>query len=240
MVPRNDDDLAGHGHRQLIGWSGLSLPFLVYAIAGWRPTKGLTPWELLDSVSDYYYTSSVIVFVGILFALAAFLLTYKGYRDTSIDRVLGIFAGIAALGVSCFPTRAPSRDLAPDWWTDSMQSIHFVSAVGLFGSFIVYSLLLFPKSRAVGGQPRSFEKNIRNAVHRSCGIVMIACLTWAIVARNKDGSSIFWPEAIALVAFAISWLVKGHAGWTVLALAERSIHYPARAGTTAWRMIRGR
>ena len=64
------DDLSSQAHRQLIGFLGLIFPFLLWLIAGWRSTEGLQPWQLLSSISAYYYTSAVSAFAGILIALA--------------------------------------------------------------------------------------------------------------------------------------------------------------------------
>jgi hypothetical protein len=101
------DDLSSHLHRQLIGYLGMTLPFLLWVIAGWRPTEGLPRWGLLTSVSAYYYTGSVAAFVGILVALAAFLVTYRGYKNEQNrrDRIAAIIASVAAIGVAFFPTR---------------------------------------------------------------------------------------------------------------------------------------
>lgn len=63
------DDLSGHAHRQFIGSLGLVLPLLLWVIAGLRPTEGLPRWELLGSVSAYYFTGAVAAFVGILVAM---------------------------------------------------------------------------------------------------------------------------------------------------------------------------
>ena len=46
-------DLPHLAHRQLIGYLGLFLPALVWAVAGLRPTNGLPRWCLLPSVSAY-------------------------------------------------------------------------------------------------------------------------------------------------------------------------------------------
>src|SRR5690348_2167695 len=90
------ENLSQQAHRRLIGILGLLLPFLLYIFAGFRPTTPLPAWRLLDSISAYYYTGGVAVFVGVLFALALFLLTYPGYKGVIADRVLGIVGGTAA------------------------------------------------------------------------------------------------------------------------------------------------
>ncbi len=59
-------DLSARAHRLLIGFLGLLLPVLLYVLAGLRSTTGLTSWRLLDSVSAYYYTGAIGVFIGVL------------------------------------------------------------------------------------------------------------------------------------------------------------------------------
>ena len=98
------DDLSHQSHRQLIGYLGILLPLILILLAGLRPTPGLPRWEPLNSISAYYYTGAVAAFVGILFALALFLFTYRGYRRYKADRVAGMLGGSAALGVVLFPT----------------------------------------------------------------------------------------------------------------------------------------
>src|SRR5262245_24350683 len=80
-TPTAPDDATGRAHRQLIGYIGFFLPWLLYFIAAWRPYTRATRWEFQYSVSAYYYTGAVAVFVGLLIALALFLLTYRGYNN---------------------------------------------------------------------------------------------------------------------------------------------------------------
>jgi len=58
-------------------------------LAGIRPVNNLPQWDLLNSISAYYYTGAVAVFVGVLFALSLFLFTYPGYERVFADRVVG-------------------------------------------------------------------------------------------------------------------------------------------------------
>ncbi len=207
-VPIDHQNLSYQTHRRIIGCLGLLLPPLLYLLAGLRHTKGLEPWELLNSLSAYYYTGAVAVFVGVLFALSLFLFTYPGYKGISADRIVGMVGGLAALGVALFPTTAPDGVLAPAWWRDATRTIHYASAVILFGAFILFSLWLFRKSDKPNPSDRSPGKKLRNVVYLVCGCIMIGCMIWA-GSSHFTGSPIFWPEAIALWAFAISWLVKG-------------------------------
>jgi hypothetical protein len=220
------DDLSSHAHRQFIGFLGLVLPVILWLIAGVRPIEGLPRWELLGSVSAYYYTGAVAAFVGILVALGVFLFTYRGYNNDyrRRDRVAAIIAGLAAVLVASFPTGAPNPLSVPSWWTPRTDTIHHISAGVLFCSFSFFSLILFPKSKVAAGEPLPLDKRVRNWIYILCGIAMVGCILWA---WNTDftGSPMFWPEALALEFFAVSWLVKGRADKTVVAAVRLILFY---------------
>jgi hypothetical protein len=212
-------DLSIRGHRLLIGYIGLFLPIVIYIMAGVRPTDGLIRWQLLGSVSAYYYTRGVGVFVGMLFALALFLFSYRGYKDEWIDRTIGKVAAVSALGVPIFPTDPPLQSLSPSWWIPIMGKLHFASAIVLFGSFILFSLWLFRKSDIKKFAARPTEKRVRDIICLICGCTMIASMIWALISHLSNGP-IFWPETFAIEAFAVSWLTKGQAHLPIMRLAK--------------------
>jgi len=226
VVPASEskDDLSTYLHRQLIGYLGASLPFLIWWIAGNRPTPGLDhPWQPLPSISAYYYTSGIVAFVGVLSALAAFLITYRGYQNPWgwQDRLAGTIAALSAIMVACFPTDPPAGITAPSWWTHGTGEFHNAVAAILFGSFIYFSLFLFTRS---GSRVLPPAKRARNGVYIGCGTAMTVCVVWAWFAYRR-GRSIFWAEALALECFALSWLVKGRAGHTAIRVVARTVHY---------------
>jgi succinate dehydrogenase/fumarate reductase cytochrome b subunit len=223
-LPSEDraDDLSGLSariHRQVIGYVGLALPVLLLVITWLRRDDPDQPWRSHDSISAYYYTGAVAAFVGLLVALALFLLTYRGYRNKYqlSDRLAAIVAGVAALGVAMFPTRAPDGFTAAAWWTETTGVIHYGSAVVLFAMFAVFSLWLF-RLTGSGGQPAA-DKQRRNLVYLVCGIAIVASIAWAGVA-GMNKRSILVPESIALVAFAVSWLVKGRVDRSIVDTAR--------------------
>jgi hypothetical protein len=93
--------------------------------------------------------------------------------------------------------------------------VHYLSAVLLFSAFILFAIWLFRKSSVPNTRNRPPEKQRRDAVCLTCGITMIGSVLWAASSLITQ-APIFWPEAIAIVAFAISWLVKGEAHQPVL------------------------
>src|SRR5207247_465725 len=90
------DDMSGHTHRQVIGYLGLALPILLVQAVRFRPNATSDHWSG-DSISAYYWTGGVSLFVGLLAALSLFLLTYRGYDNEyhKWDRGAAIIAGIA-------------------------------------------------------------------------------------------------------------------------------------------------
>lgn len=210
------DDLSGHAHRQVIGYLGLALPLLLVQAVRVRPNPPSDQWYG-GSISAYYWTGAVSLFVGLLAALSLFLLTYRGYANEThkYDRGAAIIAGIAAALVAIFPTSPPAGIITPPpgvaplpWWHGWIGVTHEIAAIVLFSMFAIFSLWLFRQS-ASGEQP-SADKKRRNAIYLLCGIGILASMAWAVVA-GLSGRSIFWPESLALIFFAWSWLTKGRA-----------------------------
>ena len=217
QAPSQPDDLSVNAHRQLIGYIGLTLPFLLIFIALVR--DGVERWRSLESISAYYYTGGVAAFVGMLVALALFLFTYRGYDNKYnwADRWAAKIAACAALLVAFFPTSAPVGVSALTWWTPTTGRLHHVAAVLLFVMFAIFALWLF-RLTATGESLRPAKRR-RNLVYLICGIIIVACIVWAGVNR-LNGKPIFWPESVALIAFAVSWLVKGNALNTIMSTAR--------------------
>lgn len=185
--------------RRAIGVLGVSLPILVAVgcvVIG--SCSGVQP-----SISDYYATEMRDVFVGVLFAIAWFFFSYRGYERR--DDVAGDAACVLAMAVALFPTSSPNA---------AVRVVHFASAALLFSVLAYFSLALFTKSEP--GVPPTPEKRMRNRVYRTCGYVMIACIVLAAVyGAFLQGTAlsrlrpVFWLETFALWAFGISWVTKG-------------------------------
>ena len=189
--------------RQVVGILGILLPVV---LAGYSVL--FVPGAALEkSISDYYGTPMRDVFVGILFVVGWFLFTYRGYSRA--DNLVGDFACFSALGVALVPSTMASTSA----W-------HLVFAAGLFAALIVFSLVLFRKTRK--GVAPSPGKVRRNRVYLTCGWVMIVCVALIVVSKNVLDEAteaaikpVFWLESVALLAFGVSWFVKGRT-WDAL------------------------
>jgi hypothetical protein len=190
--------------QQIVGVIAVTLPFVL--IIGNRALSGD---ELESSISAYYHTPMGDVFVGALCALAVFFLSYnyKPLPGFNLDNKLSTLAAVAALGVAFFPTTSDASVA-----TQSEQvvgRVHLTFAGLLFTLLAVFALFLFPRS----GGAKTAAKKQRNIVYRTCGVIIVAAMVMVPVSNWLDPPAwlhaFFWLETICVVAFGISWLVKG-------------------------------
>jgi len=83
--------------RRLIGVIGIGLPIII-VLGGFIQNE----FVMLDLISNYYYTNMRDFFVGLLFGISLFLISYTGYEK--IDNIVGNLSGLFALGIIMFPT----------------------------------------------------------------------------------------------------------------------------------------
>jgi hypothetical protein len=215
---RGSDDRSDNSHRQLIGYIGFFLPAILIVLDRLRPADGVPRWRILDSISAYYYTGAAAPFVGLLVALGLFLVTYRGYRNRYgwADRAAARTAGCAALAVALFPGIPPAGTPPLPWWTKLTCVVHYGSAVVLFLMFAVFSLWLFRLGPGGTLPPHPIPgKRWRNRIYLTCGIVILVSMAWAFFA-DRTNRSMFLPESLAMIAFAVSWLTKGRADKTII------------------------
>jgi hypothetical protein len=190
----NDQIIPYYTLRVLIGAAGISLPFLLWI----GKLIFRNSFQVENSISDYYDDGTAgDILVGVLFALAFFLVSYKGYAP--IDSIAANFGCAFALGVALFPTTSDNK---------IVHIMHFVFAFLLFSVFIFFSIYLFRKK---GPHPTKQKKN-RNKVYLICGIVMILCIIgialYQIFDLNAVWHPVFWFESLALISFGFSWITK--------------------------------
>ncbi len=214
--------------QRIVGTIAITLPFVV---AGGDALFGDS--GLRGSISAYYYGRTGGYFVGSLFALAMFFLSYD-YRpreQRSIDNKLSNVASAAAIGVALLPT--PSNGSLATGSAKVIGTLHLVSAGTLFGLLAIFSLYHFTKTggevtatttwgdrlrRIFVTQPAhldkmSAQKRRRNRIFRVCGWIIVACIVLILVSNAFGWKLLFWLESVAVVAFGFSWLVKGGAVW---------------------------
>jgi len=186
--------------------------------------------QILPSISDYYYTSMNFIFTGVLFAISAFLFSYRG--DTYTENLLTSLSSFFALIVSIFPT--PISKVAEikegiSYYKENFEvfvipsiphpsyvgTLHFIAAAIFFLLLSIIVIFIFVKSENRSTTP---SKN-RIILYRICGMGMflsiIAIPIIKLLFPESDNLSLggfpltFSCETIALFLFGIVWLVKG-------------------------------
>jgi hypothetical protein len=169
-----------------------------------------------QSISDYYFTVTGDLMVGIMCCLALFLISYKGYPGEQLDEWLTTISGLLALGAALIPTNEPlvqSCAIIHLPWDTNRSLTHNLLSSLLFIMLSLISMLLFTKGR---GEPTP-EKLQRNKVYIVCGSVMLMVIIVVPIYNQllrtypdwEKYKLVFWLETLAMTAFGISWLVKG-------------------------------
>jgi hypothetical protein len=201
--------------RVVIGVLGLALP-MVLVLGDWALTGGV-PWR--GSLSAYYYSGGGDVFVGCMVATGLFLLTYRA-TEASWENRLSVVAGLAALGVALFPTGGGDRTtpLQQALGEQVVSAVHFASAAVFIGSLALISMIF---GLGEGRRPDSAPTRQRTWrwVHWSLSAVIVVSVL-VIVLQLLGDYSLFVGEVFAVVAFGLSWLVKGS--------EIRKVHLPRR------------
>ncbi|MBK9151096.1 MAG: hypothetical protein IPM26_08875 [Saprospiraceae bacterium] len=199
--------------RRGIGILGILFPFIMYG--GNALLFGCT--DLLPSISAYYHTKLLSIFVSLMSMVAIFLFTYKGPEEQ--DRHWATLASFLCLGVAIFPTD-PLVSSCKGFVTWSCHTLHLICAVALFLVLTYFCLFLFVKTKPAKNPTDQHKilKQRRNLVYRTCGYVMLTSM--AIMALfyllskyagvNVGFPYIFWGEAVCLVAFGTAWITKGN------------------------------
>ena len=194
--------------RTTIGVLGMSLPFIVSLGA-----LVLFKTGFQSSISGYYYTGMRNVLVGTLWTIGFFLFSYKGYER--VDDIAGNLACLFAVGVALFPT---SPDGATQAGVLLVGTVHAVFAGLFFLILIYYCLFLFTKTDPQ--VPPTKRKRQRNGVYRACGYTISVCILLIAIymflppqlaSLFTTYRPVYWLEALAILAFGLSWFTKGEA-----------------------------
>jgi hypothetical protein len=183
--------------RAIIGYVGLSLPVVLLL-------AGAVDGHIESSISAYYYTKVGNVFTGALCVIGIFLLAYR-LTAWAIDNVATTLAGLAALGVAFFhaaPSNATLSQLR-------LADVHLTCAAALFILLGAISLFIFPRDVLP-------DQRWRTNWYRAFGaliwlsIILMPVLNWLGGSFYDDNHIFFILETVCVMAFAVSFILKGH------------------------------
>jgi hypothetical protein len=195
--------------RKLIGILGMLLPIVCLFGGSLFQNR-----PVLDSISAYYHSNVGDVLTGLLVGVGLFLLTYKGHERR--DTIIAIVSGIAGLGIAIFPCESRIDPSSP---VGVFQLTHPVAEYLHYGWSALFFILLGINSFCLFtlGDKKKWtkSKSKRNVIYRVCGLVIFASLITLLILTIILGSALMatvWTfifETVMLLAFGISWLVKG-------------------------------
>jgi hypothetical protein len=183
--------------RAIIGYVGLSLPVVLLL-------AGAVDGHIESSISAYYYTRVGNVFTGALCVIGIFLLAYR-LTAWAIDNVATTLAGLSALGVAFFhaaPNNATPSQLR-------LADVHLTCAAALFILLGAISLFIFPRDVLP-------DQGWRTNWYRASGaliwlsIILMPVLNWLGGSFYDDNHVFFILETVCVMAFAVSFILKGH------------------------------
>ena len=216
--------------RAIIGYVGLALPVVLLL-------AGVVDGHIESSISAYYYTKVGNVFTGALCVIGIFLLAYR-LTSWAIDNIATTLAGIAALGVAFFHAAPKNATLSQLRLAD----VHLTCAAALFILLGAISLLIFPRDMSPDEKlNQKWRTNWYMGLGALIWLSIILMPTFNALAGSfyDDNHVFFILETICVMAFAVSFILKGHGqpsdpGFNKMAAQQpppAAIRPPAGGGT---------
>lgn len=166
---------------------------------------GLTSYfstDAIASISESYYEGgwSQSIFIGFLFAIAAFLLAYNGMSRP--EMILSKVAAAAGLGVALYPCKCVTH-------VERIPYVHGISAAVMFLILAYFCYGFFRRAR----EKRHAQANARAGIYAVCGVAILLAIVALGIDNLLDGRLTtliprftFYGEATGLIAFGVSWL----------------------------------
>jgi len=193
-----------------LGLLALAFP-VVLVVVGWN--EGV---PIQHTMSDYYFAFPQDLdarafptrtwFVGILFAVGALLVAYRGYSRTE-DLVLDL-AGMCAFIVAVFPTMVP--DYCKNCGDYPLTWLHTAAAVTMF-LCVAFVALTSSQETLSRLPPNSWKRWWYRTLYDIIALVMIIMPVAGIVLAYGvawSSSKVLIAEWIGIYAFAAYWLLK--------------------------------
>jgi hypothetical protein len=205
--------------RAIIGYVGLALPLALLL-------TGAVDGHLESSISAYYYTKIGNVFTGALCAIGVFLIAYR-LTSWAVDNAATTLAGLAALGVAFF--HAAPKNPTPGQLR--LADMHLTCAAALFILLGAISLLIFPQDMS---DAEKKQQKWRVPCYRGLGvliwlsIILMPTLSKLADAFYDNDHVFFILETICVMAFAVSFLLKGHGQPSNPAFNKNAQRHPQR------------
>ena len=183
--------------RAIIGYVGLTLPVALLL-------AGAADGHIESSLSTYYYTKVGNVFTGALCVIGVFLLAYR-LTAWAVDNIATTLAGVSALGVAFFHAAPANATLSQLRLAD----VHLACAAVLFILLGAISLFIFPRDIVPGQRWRANWYMAFGALIW-LSVILMPALNWLAGSFYDNHHVFFILETVCVMAFAVSFILKGH------------------------------
>lgn len=201
-------EIDNHTMKLIVGVIALSLPALTSNLS-------VNP---LESISAAYWDIGGWprnIFVGFLFAIGAFLLSYNGRSGK--EMILSKVAAFASVGVAMFPCKCGGQ-------AEIIPFVHYASAAVMFGILAVFCYFFLQRARSKGW----LQARIRVVIYASCGLIIVFAMA-LMAADYLAGEALsqrisrftFYAEAAGLMAFGVAWLTASRIMPVITRMDER-------------------
>ncbi len=202
--------------RAIIGYVGLTLPAVLLV-------AGIIDGHLESSLSAYYYTKVGNFFTGALCVIGVFLLAYR-LTSWAVDNIATTLAGISALGVAFFHAAPKNATLSQLRLAD----VHLTCAAALFFLLGAISLFVFPRDLLPDQRWRAnWYMALGSLIWLS--IILMPTLNWLASSFYDSDHVFFILETVCVMAFAVSFILKGHGQLSDLGLDKTAGQPPFAA-----------
>ena len=170
----------------------LKIMIAVVAFTLANVTSGLANDSILSISEAYKYGGwSRDVLVGAMFAVAAFMFAYNGYRP--LERVLTKATAVAALGVALFPGEVePPGSLT--------QTVHTIASLVMFSTLAGLCWIFYLRAK----RKHLMRANRRAVLYVICGWVMLASML-VVVVDHLMWADRCWPSSPDWFFTASAW-----------------------------------
>ncbi len=212
LVPEIDN----HTTKLIVGSIALFLAVLtnVFSQSGALPSISASYWD------PGYWSRNI--FVGCLFAIGAFLLSYNGHSP--VQMVLSKIAAVASICVAMFPCSCgiPEREI--------IAGIHYTAAAVMFAILAVFCYFFYLRAKS----KETDKALLRARIYGLCGLIILLGMALMVADKLLGGALsarferlTFFAEALALVAFGVAWLTASRKLPIITTNEDRLPMFPA-------------
>lgn len=190
----------------------------------------------LTSISASYWAGSLsqAIFVGFLFAIAAFLFAYNGV--STLERHLSSVAAVASMAIALVPCACEGglplcvgTPPVPSVPYVGIPNVHWVSAAVMF-LVLAYFCNAFRLRALAKGHPEALK---RARVYAVCLAGILSAILLLGVDMALGGAitkvwptTVFWGENLGLTSFGICWLTAAKVIPVLARVDERLVLSP--------------